>query len=70
MHTLENEFLKMIQGYVPQHWVMEVLKNYVIYRNRHLSDYVPLDYRHGNLRHDARLPGHSSRRKARFTIGC
>src|ERR1700722_18508106 len=34
MHTLENEFLKMIQGYVPQHWMMEALKNYVIYRNR------------------------------------
>ena len=45
MHTLENEFLKMIQGYVPQHWIMELLKDYVIYRNRHLSDYVPLDYR-------------------------
>ena len=45
MHTLENEFLKMVQGYVPQHWVMELLKNYVIYRNRHLSDFVPLDYR-------------------------
>jgi isopenicillin-N N-acyltransferase-like protein len=45
MHTLENEFLKMIQGYVPQHWFMEVLKNYVIYRNRHLSDYIPLDFR-------------------------
>ena len=45
MHTLENEFLKMIQGYVPQHWVMELLKNYVIYRNRHLSDFVPVDYR-------------------------
>jgi isopenicillin-N N-acyltransferase like protein len=45
MHALENEFLKMIQGYVPQHWFMEVLKNYVIYRNRHLSDFVPLDCR-------------------------
>lgn len=45
MHTLENEFMKMIQGYVPQHWVMELLKNYVIYRNRHLSDFVPVDYR-------------------------
>ncbi len=45
MHTLENEFLKMIQGYVPQHWVMEGLKDYVIFRNRHLSDFVPLDYR-------------------------
>ena len=45
IHTLENEFLKMIQGYVPQHWVMELLKNYVIYRNRHLSDFVPEAYR-------------------------
>jgi isopenicillin-N N-acyltransferase-like protein len=45
MHTLENGFLEMIRGYVPQHWFMEVLKNYVIYRNRHLSDFVPLDYR-------------------------
>lgn len=45
MHTLENEFRRMIQGYVPQHWVMELLKNYVIYRNRHLSDFVPVDYR-------------------------
>jgi hypothetical protein len=45
MHALENEFFQMIQGYVPQHWLMETLKYYVIYRNRHLSDYVPLDYR-------------------------
>jgi hypothetical protein len=45
MHTLENEFMKMIQGYVPKHWVMELLKNYVMYRNRHLSDFVPVDYR-------------------------
>jgi predicted choloylglycine hydrolase len=35
----------MVQGYVPQHWVMELLKNYVMYRNRHLSDFVPVDYR-------------------------
>jgi tetratricopeptide (TPR) repeat protein len=45
MLTLENGFLDMIRGYVPQHWFMELLKNYVIYRNRHLSDFVPLDYR-------------------------
>jgi isopenicillin-N N-acyltransferase-like protein len=45
MHTLENGFLEMIRGYVPQHWVMEILKNYVIYRNRHLSDFIPPDYR-------------------------
>jgi hypothetical protein len=45
MHTLETEFMQMIHGYVPQHWLMELLKNYVIYRNRHLSDFVPADYR-------------------------
>ena len=45
MHTLENEFLQMIRGYVPRHWVMEALKDYVIFRNRHLSDFVPLNYR-------------------------
>ncbi|HEY4414342.1 MAG TPA: C45 family peptidase [Verrucomicrobiae bacterium] len=45
MHTLENEFLRMIQTYVPQHWVMELLKNYVIYRNRHLSEFIKPDYR-------------------------
>lgn len=45
MHTLENEFLQMIQGYVPRHWVMEALKNYIIYRNRHLSDFVSEKYR-------------------------
>src|SRR6185369_4175401 len=45
MHTLENEFLQMIRGYVPRRWVMETLKNYVIYRNRHLSDFVSEKYR-------------------------
>ena len=45
MRVLETRFREMIQGYVPQHWLMELLKNYVIYRNRHLSDFVPLDYR-------------------------
>jgi predicted choloylglycine hydrolase len=45
MHTLETEFMQMVQGYVPQHWVMELLKNYVLFRNRHLSEFVPVDYR-------------------------
>src|SRR5204862_2557700 len=45
MHTLETEFLEMVHGYVPQDWKVNVLKNYVMYRNRHLSDFVPLDYR-------------------------
>ena len=26
-------------------WTLSVLKSYVIYRNRHLTDYVPADYR-------------------------
>ena len=45
VHTLENEFLDMIHGYVPENWKLQVLKCYVIYRNRHLSDFIPLDYR-------------------------
>ncbi len=45
IHTLENEFLQMIHGYVPHEWTLRLLKSYVIYRNRHLSDFVPLDYR-------------------------
>jgi len=45
MHVLENEFAKMIQGYVPQHWLMEALKNYIVWRNRHLSEFIPVEYR-------------------------
>ncbi len=52
MHTLENEFLAMIRGYVPQDWKIKVLHSYVNYRNRHLSDFVSPDYRsqiHGTI---------------------
>ena len=45
MHTLENEFLDMIHGYVPQDWKIKVLHSYVNFRNRNLSIYVPDDYR-------------------------
>ncbi len=45
MHTLENEFLDMIHGYVPQDWKIKVLQSYVLFRNRKLSNYVPDDYR-------------------------
>lgn len=45
MHTLENEFIAMLRGYVPRPWVMAALKNYVIYRNRNLSDFVAEKYR-------------------------
>jgi hypothetical protein len=44
IHTLENEFIKMVHGYVPNEWTLNVLKWYVIYRNRHLTDYIPADY--------------------------
>ena len=53
IHTLENEFLAMIRGYVPQPWKVSVLKSYVLYANRHLSDFVAADYRqqiHGTIR--------------------
>ena len=45
IHTLEDEFLAMIHSYVPEDWKINLLKNYVMYRDRHLSDFVPLDYR-------------------------
>src|ERR1043166_2018088 len=45
IHTLENEFIKMVQGYVPNAWVLRALKWYVVYRNRHLTDYIAADYR-------------------------
>jgi isopenicillin-N N-acyltransferase-like protein len=52
MHTLEDEFLTMIRGYVPEEWKLKVLHSYVIYQNRHLSGFVPLEYRqqiHGTI---------------------
>lgn len=45
MHTLENEFLAMIHGYVPQAWKIKILRGYIMYRNRKLSNYVSLDDR-------------------------
>jgi len=45
MHTLENDFMDMIHSYVPEDWKIDLLKSYVIYRNRHLTDFVPLNYR-------------------------
>lgn len=44
-HTLEREFLEMIRGYVLQDWKIKLLQNYITYRNRRLSDFIPLDYR-------------------------
>jgi isopenicillin-N N-acyltransferase-like protein len=44
-HTLEREFLEMIRSYVPQDWKIKLLQNYITYRNRRLSDFIPLDYR-------------------------
>jgi len=45
MHTLEDEFLVMIRGYVPQAWKMKALRSYIAFRNRRLSDHVALEYR-------------------------
>ena len=52
MTTLENEFLDLIRGYVPQTWKFKLLKSYVMFRNRRLSDYVSLEDRqqiHGTI---------------------
>lgn len=45
MKTLEDEFLIMIHGYVPQEWKIKLLKGYVMFRNRRLSDFVSLEDR-------------------------
>ena len=45
MHTLESEFLTMVRGYVPNPATLTVLKWFVIHQNRHLSEFVPEDYR-------------------------
>jgi hypothetical protein len=45
IRTLENEFLEMLHGYVPSDFTLRLLRWYVIYRNRRLSDYIPLKYR-------------------------
>lgn len=45
MKTLEDEFLVMIHGYVPQEWKIKLLKGYVMFRNRRLSDYVSMEDR-------------------------
>lgn len=44
-HTLEREFLEMIRGYVPQDWKIKLLQNYITYRNRDLSEFIPVEYR-------------------------
>lgn len=44
-HTLEREFLEMIRGYVPQDWKIKLLQNYITYRNRRLSEFIPAEYR-------------------------
>ena len=44
-HTLEREFLEMIRGYVPQDWKIKLLQNYITYRNRRLSEFIPVEYR-------------------------
>src|SRR5215813_3959171 len=45
MHTLEDEFLAMIRGYVPQAWKLKALRSYIAFRNRRLSEHVALEYR-------------------------
>lgn len=45
MHTLETEFLAMVRGYVPNRLMKSVLKNYIFWRNRNLSAFVPEEIR-------------------------
>lgn len=40
LHALENETLAMVHHYVPRDWAVSLLKDYIIYRNRHLPEFV------------------------------
>jgi len=40
MQTLEREFMVMLKSYVPQDWLRRAMKNYIFWRNRHLSNFV------------------------------
>lgn len=44
IRALEDEFIAMVDHYVPNRWAVSVLHNYVLYRNRHLSAHVDLRY--------------------------
>ena len=44
IRALEDEFIAMVDHYVPHRWAVSVLHNYVLYRNRHLSAHVDLRY--------------------------
>lgn len=45
MRTLENEFLDLVHSYVPQDWKVRLLEDYITFRNRRLSDFIPTEYR-------------------------
>ncbi|MEI6083901.1 MAG: C45 family autoproteolytic acyltransferase/hydrolase [Verrucomicrobiota bacterium] len=41
LYALEDAALAMVHRYVPHEWTITLLKNYIIYRNRHLMEFVP-----------------------------
>ncbi|MCG3147539.1 MAG: hypothetical protein PCFJNLEI_00979 [Verrucomicrobiae bacterium] len=40
LHRLEESALAMVRRYVRQEWAITLLKNYIIFRNRHLPEFV------------------------------
>ena len=44
IRALEDEFIVMVDHYVPNRWALAILENYVLYRNRHLSQHVEQRY--------------------------
>jgi isopenicillin-N N-acyltransferase-like protein len=45
MQTLETEFLELLHSYVPNPWVKSFLKDYIFWRDRRLSEFVPEEIR-------------------------
>lgn len=43
-YTLEGEFLEMIRSYVPREWVLNIIRDYIIIKNRNLPRFVDARY--------------------------
>jgi isopenicillin-N N-acyltransferase like protein len=44
IHRLEDAAINLAHRWVPHEWALELLKDYVVYRNRHLPKFVTLRY--------------------------
>lgn len=44
IHRLEDAAINLAHHYIPHAWALELVKDYVVYRNRHLPEFVAMRY--------------------------